>query len=247
MIKSADAKCENGCYANTHKMKPNLSDQLREIKLDNQEYGHLPRREIVYHSGVEEAKEWQKQWAKLLLIRRNLKIVNRYIETNRGETINQWAHNNNDRGISHIVLKAIGDHNNETGGISAYFLNLQEFYDCQEKKYDEIEVKVEFGMPENIKRILKKFRQERIKYQKERAKLRKLKLKDLKKEGKGFLMVEAEEPEAKKEPPVEVTVEGAREETGKAVTKTNKKIGIWIAGTLITITLVSVVAALNKK
>lgn len=235
-------------------MKASLADQLRNLNPNIHEYGRLPLREHIYWPGFNDDKtiEMQKQWLKLNIIRKNLKILNKYI-TDKGETtLNAWANANNDHGISNIVLDKIGGYNNETGGISMYFLNLQHFYDTEEEIYDKIETQI--AMPENMKSQFERLRKEREEKRKARGKTRKLKTKELKKDGKGYIKIELEAPKAAEKM---AAADGGKEEDAPEESDKNEaadkakqiksKVGVWLAGSLITITIISIVASLSGK
>src|SRR3990167_3007178 len=124
-------------------MKPSLADQLKEAKFNFSDYARLPIKEDVLifkkPSGSDADDDaLMKQWEKLQYLQKHLKTINRYIQKNKGEKLNEWLKINN-VGLSKIVLNKIGNHNNETGGISSYFFNLQNFYDIEEEKYDKVE------------------------------------------------------------------------------------------------------------
>ena len=232
-------------------MKPSLADQLKAINFDFHEYGRLPIRETILILSKKPKGEYiQALWEKLLLIRKNLKIVDKYIHNNKNETINEWIYNNQNEGMSHIVLSKIGNRNNETGGVTAYFLDLQKFYDQEEEKYNKIESEIK--IPEDDQRCIYKFREERREKSKERAKIRQLKTKELKKEGKGFFMIAADEPVKKESvdnssPIKKESIDNSSPIPLAAIGKAKKNIELWIAGTLITITAISTFVALNKK
>ncbi len=227
-------------------MKSTLADQLKSIKsepTDVSEYGKLPVREDIVV--LEPAA--QKQWDKLRMIRKNLKVVDKYIATSGGETLNEWIAATKNDGISKVVLDKIGSHNDATGGISAYFFNLQKFYDQEEQKYDEIEEKE--ILPDDIKKMVGDLRADRSEKRGNRAKARKIKLRDLKKDDKGYLVVEIEEPEVlnadggQEQPAPEPKLENPKD----VIEKSKKNIGVWIAGTLILITVITVGVSLTKS
>jgi len=250
-------------------MKPTLAEQLRGIKLDYQEYGRLPIHEDVLVFGVKKNedgkivsdRELLRQWKKLNLLRKNLKILNSYIQQNKdnkGETLNGWVARTGNRGISHLILKQIGDHTNETGGISAFFLNLQNFYDLQEEKYDALEMASQVSG--DMEKSVLAMRDARQAKRRTRKKARKLKFKEMNTDGKGYLLIAAEEPtieapEAKKEP--QGKSEPDKKDGGgespkndaadKAMKKVKRNMQILVAGTIITVAVVATVAALTKK
>ena len=233
-------------------MKPSLRDQLRKIKINLKDYGHLPRRGDVLI--LETDYPLVKQWEKLNQIRKNLQIANRYIRQTKGETLIEWAQKNNEQGISKLVLNEIGDFNNKTGGITVYFLNLQKFYDEQENVYDKYEQAASIKVDDVKKqasifdRILK-MRNEREGKRKVRQGHRKVQQRNLKKDGKGYLMVDAEPDkptkETEKKPKKQLTPD-QKEMVQDALKKSQNKKGIWIAGTLIVVTIIGGAIALRE-
>lgn len=228
-------------------MKASIADQLKEMKFDFLDYARLPIREdvIVFKKGNEEYKEIMKQWEKLVYLQKHLRIIDKYIHKNKGETLSQWLQNNN-TGLSKMVLDKIGNHNDETGGITMYFLNLQNFYDSEEEKYDKMEE--DSNIPADIHRVVKELRDGRIEKRRNRKKARKIRMKDLKTDGKGYLYVESEEPPVQEEktPKEQNEKNESVDKIADTVVKTKKNIGIWIAGIVITITAISILSS-NKK
>lgn len=227
-------------------MNPSLADQLKDVKLDTSDYSRLPIREdvLVFKKNDKEDKDLLKQWEKLHYLRNHLKTINRYIQKNKGEKLYDWLRANN-TGLSKMVLDKIGNHNNETGGISMYFLNLQNFYDGEEEKYDKMES--DTSMPGDLQTIVREMMEARTEKRQLRRKARKLQMRDMKKDGKGYLYVDVEEPkkveevkEEKKETPKEVEV------VQDAIKKTKSNIAVWIAGTIITIGVISLLVS-DKK
>lgn len=226
-------------------MKPDLATQLKEAKLDYSGYGRLPIREdvLVFRKGNEENKDIMEQWEKLSYLQKHLSTIDRYIQRNKGEKLGDWLKSNN-IGLSKIVLDKIGNHNNATGGISAYFLNLQNFYDQEEEKYDRMEM--DSNVPADIKNIAEDLRKTRAEKRQMRRKTRKLKMRDLQADGKGYLQVDLEEPAVVKEEVVPTTEEKKSEEKVEEAVKTTKRnIGIWVAGTVISLTVIAMIA--NSK
>jgi hypothetical protein len=166
-----------------------MMEQLKNIKLDFQTYGNLPIREdvvILKKKTGEANKEISDQWEKLGYLRKNLVVLDRYINDNSGLILKDWLAINN-ISISTEVIKTCGNHNDSTGGISAYFLNLENFYNEQEGIYDNMESNS--LIPEDIKKAFDKLREERLDKRKNRSAVRKIKLKDLKSDDKGYLTV----------------------------------------------------------
>lgn len=231
-------------------MKPSLADQLKEVKLDPSDYDRLPIREDVLV--MKNMKTIMPQWEKLNYLQKHLKTLSRYIRKNKGEKLSDWLHANHES-LSLIVLKKIGDHDNSTGGISAYFLNLQNFYDEEEEKYDKMEE--EGNPPADLDRIIKEMRGARSEKRSNRRKVRKLKWKDLESDGKGYLVLSDEEPTDPAEPAPDSKGDKKDEKTpdqnkpseeavatGEVIVKQRKKIGIWIAGTVIAVTGIALLA-----
>lgn len=225
-------------------MKASLADQLKEAKLDYSSYGRLPIREdvLVFRKGDEENKDIMKQWEKLSYLQKHLSTIDRYIQHNKGEKIGEWLKSNNIK-ISKIVFDKIGGHNNATRGISAYFLNLQNFYDQEEEKYDKMEE--DSNVPSDMKNIAEDLRKTRAEKRQMRRKTRKLKMRDLHADGKGYLQVDLEEPAVKEEPKTEE--KKAEDAVVDAVKKTKKNIGIWVAGTVILVTAIAIAANAQKE
>jgi hypothetical protein len=221
-------------------MKPTLADQLKEVKLDTSTYSRLPIREDVL---VMDKDGLLKQWEKLLYLQKHLRTINWYIHDNKGEVLGEWLKNKK-QGLSNRVISEIGNHNNKTGGITVYFLNLQNFYDKQEELYDKQEEASK--LPGDMQTIIFDLRKAREEKRKTRREMRKIRLRDLKKDGKGYLSIVVEEPKA----PEDVKEESKRQEPNgeqivEAVKKTRKNIGIWIAGTVIVVG--AIVAIANAK
>lgn len=239
------------------KIKNNiLSDKLKELKLDYSTYGSLPQRLDVLAIIVPDGKPQSglvNQLDKLFYIRKHLQKVDDYIKSGTKDPINIWDANTK-AGLSTKVLSELKGHNNETGGISKYFYNLQKLYDDQEAIYDKMES--ECRVPEDTKSVIEKLRSERGEKRKTRSDLRKILVKDLKKDGKGFLYIEVE-----KEPGVEdLKKQDQNNASGKEddaveiknetekIKKSTKKIGIYFAGFTVVLTLVAVaIAATNKE
>lgn len=172
-----------------------MIEQLKNIKLDFETYGNLPIREdviILRNKAGEINKDIFHQWEKLTYLRKNLVVLDRYINDNSGLILKDWLAINN-ISISNEVIKTCGNHSDTTGGISAYFLNLEHFYNEQEAIYDSFEENS--IIPEDIKKAFNKIREERIEKRKNRSAVRKIKLKDLKADNKGYLSVDFPEEE----------------------------------------------------
>lgn len=230
-------------------MKPSLADQLKEVKLDPSSYSKMPIREdvIVMNMDIPDAnKAILKQWEKLNMLRTHLQKLDRYIQTNNGESLNDWLKSKNTNLAPH-VLEKIGSHNNQTGGISAYFYNLQDFYDKEERAYDEMEAKA--TMPDDLVRLVSEMRTARGIKNTERKNIRRIKVKDMKKDGKGFLVVEVEEPVkmaaadgSTSEPDAQ-----ASDKVKEAVKKTKSNVAIYIGGGLILTAAILIYANSEKK
>lgn len=231
-------------------MNASLADQLKATSLNFNDYGRLPMREDVLLFKHKEGEiPLLKQWDKLRLIRKNLFVLNKYLQKNKGETVSEWLYDNKEH-LSDNALNKIGNYNDETGGISAYFFDLQNFYDQQEQEYDFAESKN--TAPADAQKAINEMRLTRSTKRKARGIIRKEKLKNLKTDGKGFLLVTIEEP------PVPEPVKNAdgkteakseklvteKKETDKAVEeirKTRKKIAIYFAGAVFLITTIALV------
>ena len=216
-------------------MKGTLSDQLKEkLKydpIDLRAYGQLPQREdILFYAEQlpdEKAQALIKQWEKLNYIRKNIKIVDNYINTNKGETFSQWLTDKNEtKNVNPHTLETLGGFNDATKGISVYALNLQKRYDDEEAKYDTMEN--DKDVAEFDRKDTEKTRTDRGDKRDNRKSVRSIKLKDFKKNDQGYLLVEEEEPTTKKEevkvePKKEIKTESKPLEVKKEEVKTNNK------------------------
>ena len=229
---------------------------LKNVKFDYSQYGKLPFRDdmlLIQVDGIE------KQWNKLRYLRKHLNIVNKYIQNNKGEKLNDWLAKNNET-LSDIVLREIGEHTNETGGIAGYFLNLQNYYDMEEEKYDSIE-KNAFCL-DDVKENIEALRKEREEKRKTRKEVRKLQLRDLKKDGKGYLLVTVDEPKEENnivnknmagtdigKQNIELKSDTSKSEIpiDSTLQKANRNISIWIAGTLIIVTGIAIISSMNAN
>jgi hypothetical protein len=177
-------------------MKPELAQQLLDLRIDPHSYGKMPKREDIFYATQTLAPDKQKevidQWSKLNLIRKNLKILDRYIAENKGKTLIDWLKSTNEHGISQNVLNKIGQFNDDTKGISMYFLRLQQIYDDEEEQYDALEGGE--SMPDYEKSDSEPMRNERKEKRKDRREARKLKLKDFEKDDKGYLLIDENGP-----------------------------------------------------
>ena len=230
-------------------MKKDILDQLKDVKLDFSTYARLPVRDDILIINDPKEGALLKQWEKLNYLRKHLKILDEYISNNKGQTLAQWL-SGWKRGLSKIVLDKIGSHNNDTGGISVYFLNLQTFYDEQEAVYDALEARA--AVPADLKEPVGAMREARAEKRKNRAVVRKARQKDLKADNKGYLLFTVEEePAAAEEEKKEEEVPKKEEEkktTPEEKIKKAGKVGVWIAGIVITVTAITVIGcALTKK
>ena len=197
-----------------------IGDKLKDLKLDYSAYTNLPSYAdiILVKQNNEEDNKKQlliEKWRKVNYIRKHLKIVNDYIDNNKGETVNDWCAKNG-HGLADHVKKEIGEFNNETGGISSYFYQLQNFHDLEETEYDKMEA--DSTAPPEIKKAIDGLRDERGKKRTTRTGLRKKLVKDLKKDGKGYLVMEIEKEPAVQE---EFAADGTSET--KVVSDKDKK------------------------
>lgn len=231
-----------------------IAEQLKGLNLNFKSYGQLPIREdvlVIQHPDAEIAKKKGvlKQWEKLKYLREHLQTIDRYLKKNKGETIREWIKANNE-GLSKMVLDKIGDHNDSTGGISVYFLNLQNHYDEAEEYYDKIEK--ESKLPKDLVVVIPELRKEREKKRGARRKERKIRLKDIKTNGKGYLVVQVPEApennaEASDTEPEQIQKTAEAKNKIEEATKSASNIGIWIAGITITVAVVAVAAAAMSK
>ena len=238
-------------------MEMDVLSKLKEAKLDYSAYGKMPIPEEVL--SIEEDKDNRrtyKQWEKLNYLRKHLRILDQYIRTNMGESINDWLAANR-CGLSDHVIKKIGAHNNATGGISAYFFNLQHYYDEQEHLYDNMEATAK--MPPDVHRELAPMRDGRRDKRKNRREMRRIQMKGMKADGKGYLVIEVEEPvnvlhnangegdggterTVEENKPLDSPVEH-KDKPAAAVRNMKSTIGIVIAGAIITITVLAIAAS----
>lgn len=199
-------------------MKASLGDQLKDVKIDYKAYGNLPFRDDFMYATLgivgddkEEPAEIKQlklkkrqaivdQWELLNYLRKNLKIVDRYIQQNRGETLNQWLKRNNEN-LKPEILKVIGGHNDATKGISMYFLNLQNMYDEEEALYDKMEASIPIPDIKSVNQealqqgyvptevLMQRDRTVRGTKRANRIKMRKMKIADFDKNDQGYLII----------------------------------------------------------
>ena len=230
-----------------------LAEKLAGLKLDYSEYGQLPLKLDIQALNAPEGKKIDSvvaQYDKLIYIRNHLKKIDEYIKLKTNEPINDWNAKSG-KTLSTNVLSKLKGHNNDTGGISAYFHDLQSIYDQEEAMYDKMEAQCTIS--DGTKKMFDDLRREREEKRKTRSAERKILVKDLKKDGKGFLFVAVEEA-----PAVEDKKEDVKEDVKAAdgekiaekiqseteeIKKTTKKMGVYIAGFIITLTVVIAVAS----
>ena len=238
---------------------PRIAIQLKNIKLDFDKYGKLPKMEvlvsIIKGNDIKNIIEAKNQLRKIKILRKNLFALDRYIQEKTNKIFSEWLRENR-VSISHIVLRKLGGYNNKTGGISDYYLNLQFYYDKEEGKYDELESKI--ILPENLKEEFEANRKIREEKRKNRKIVQKGLFRDLKKDEKGYIIVNlgepdtysAEAPKVDAPPsdikPKEVTPEITPEIKGEII-KSSKKIAIWLVGSLIAVTVIGLAVSSNKK
>lgn len=256
-------------------MENPILEELKTKKLDYSAYGRLPIVEDVYlleekNEKLKKNRALLEQYKKLKYIQKNLRLLDKYIQTNKGETLQDWLVLDKS-GMSENVISKIGKHNNETGGISSYFFNLQNFYDAEEAIYDKMEA--DCKVPEDIEKAIPSMRKERDSKRSNRGVTRKLLIRDMKADNKGYILVEMEEPSVVGEEPVllnatgdssavdpeststdakttEVKNEDASKlntDTGGLEKKIKSNINIWIAGTLIVVIGVGVYVGLKSE
>ena len=167
-------------------MKNQIADKLKGAKLDFAAYGTLPIRGDVLLFVLPSKEDQEKrtllnQWEKLKYLRNHLTSIDKYIRSNKGETVNEW-NKVNPGGLSQKVLDKIGAHNNKTAGISSYFFNLQNYYDESEALYDAMESKANV-LAEDIA-IVEGMRKLRGDKRTNRRAMRKIIVKGMKADGK---------------------------------------------------------------
>jgi len=233
-----------------------LAEKLKDLKLDYSAYGRLPMQLDVLAITVPDDKpkdSLTKQLDKLRYIRQHLQKIDDYIKSETKDPINVWD-SKNGGGLSTKVLSELKGHNNETGGVSAYFYNLQVIYDEQEALYDSMESQSK--APADAEKMLLTLRNERGEKRKTRAVERKIMVKDLKKDGKGYLYIETESGPSKEDKEAEekksADGEKAKEEEivnkeTEIIKKSTKKVGIYVAGFMVFVTLVAVTVAAMRE
>lgn len=162
-----------------------LKNALSNNTKDNSQYGKLPSYEDIL---IIKSDPLRKQWDKLNIIRKNLLILDKYVKYNKGESLIGFLKKEGESGMSKLVLDKIGDKNDETGGIKAYFLSLQKHYDDEERKYDNLEIQVK--NKDSAKDNINSFMIGRIDKREIRSKLRNSELKKLKDSKMGFFKQE---------------------------------------------------------
>lgn len=234
-----------------------FADKLSGLKLDFEAYGQLPSRNDVLVLDVPEGKDPEalvKKLDQLLYIGSHLRKINDYIESGTKESINEWD-GRTVAGLSTKVLSDLKGHNNETGGISAYFYNLQNKYDEYEAVFDEMEAAC--TVSEDIRDLIPRLRAGREEKRKTRRELRKVMVKGLKKDDKGYLYIETEEPPVETEkkgtdasPDTEPKKDASEKTESIDGVTLKKKISsktVTVAGIAILLTVVIAVAVTSKN
>ena len=234
-----------------------LADKLAGLKLDYEDYGQLPMRFDVQALTAPEGKKIEAviaQFDKLIYIRNHLKKIDEYIKGKIHEPINEWDAKVK-AGLSTKVLSKLKGFNNKDGGISMYFHDLQTIYDQEEAIYDKMESQCK--ITDGTNKTFEDLRREREEKRKTRSAERKKLVKDLKKDGKGFLFVEVEDAPVADEKEAVLSANGEKEEVkpkidkvaeeikeeAEKIKKTTKNVGVYIAGFIITLTVVIAVAS----
>lgn len=234
-----------------------LADKLSSLKLDYEDYGQLPMKFDVQALSPPDGKKIESvlaQFDKLIYIQKHLKKIDEYIKSKSKEPINEWSAVNG-KVLSTNVLSKLKGHNNETGGISAYFHDLQAIYDQEEAAYDKMEAQCK--ITDGTNKTFVDLRMGRESKRQTRSSERKILVKDLKKDGKGFLFVEVEDApvadkaetvlsatgEKEEVKPVKDKVAEEIKEEAEKIKKTTKNVGVYIAGFIITLTVVIAVAS----
>lgn len=238
--------------------KKQIADQLKDIPLDFSAYGILPMREdvLLFVPKDEEqrkAKAILKLWEKLNYLRNHMRAFDEYLKKNNGETVSEWRKKHN-AGFSPKVIEAIGAYNNSTGGISAYFFNLQNYFDEQEELYDRMEASAD--LPADCSATIEKLREQRKYKRKNRRVIRKEQMQKLKADGKGYIEINLGDESAPNENEKNTKAEAEAiksdetkiEEATAAVVKKTSNIGIWIAGTVIFVAAaIAIVSATSNE
>lgn len=236
-----------------------LADKLAGLKLDFEDYGQLPMRFDVQALSAPEGKKIEAvlaQFDKLLYIQKHLNKIDEYIKSKSKEPINEWDAKNK-AGLSTQVLSKLKGFNNDDGGISMYFHDLQKIYDDEEAMYDKMESQCK--ITDGTNKMFEDLRSERVEKRKTRASERKILVKDLKKDGKGFLFVEVEDAPVDNKKETVLSATGEKEgikkdkvseeikEEAEKIKKTTKNVGVYIAGFIITLTVVIAVASASGE
>ncbi len=230
-----------------------FADKLKDLKLDYSAYGKLPMRlDVIVIEVPKEKPEGAliAQFDKLTYMRQHLQKIDGYIKMKTDETIGEWDARLK-AGLSTYVLKELRNYNNETGGISAYFHDLQKKYNEEEAKYDKMESQCK--APEDIEKAVSDLRTDRAEKRKTRAEELKVLVKDLKKDGKGYLFVAVEDaPTADKKEETVLAADGKTEtkiveKEVDEIKKSTKKVGVVFAGITIFLTIVAVAASMTGK
>ena len=74
-------------------MNDSLRDQLQQLELDKKSFGSLPSNEDItlatkHIKNPDDANNILEQWRKLCYIRKNLHVLEHYLESNKGESLN---------------------------------------------------------------------------------------------------------------------------------------------------------------
>lgn len=233
-------------FAKITGMEKTLGEQLSEIKLDKRVFGKLPLREgMVEIDRVAPDFKLYDHWKNLNYLRKHLYIIDKYLQGNKGETLNGWLMNTG-QFLSTKVVEAIGGFNNNKKGITLYFLNLQQIYDEKEKQYDTAEAAClnSVQMPHEIRDEFRMYNDERTQKRDERKSFRNFHFKHLRKNKEGFFELSVPEVEINpsdkmvnnKQVIEETKINyNAGGEEAKAVIEKSKEshIGIYIAGAVI--------------
>lgn len=174
-------------------LKASLADQLKKLSptFDFNDYGKLPGKELICNAAatipeMAAQDDLVNQWSKLQYLADHLEALDKYIQENSNETLIDWTQRLNLVMAPHLIAE-IGKFDNKTGGISVYFLKLQQIFDEQEEIYDGMESDP-YIMNEYANE-LNPLRANRDKKRKQRRDARKMQYKELKKDSKGYFVI----------------------------------------------------------
>lgn len=245
-------------------MKPSIKEQLSTLNFNFGAYGPMPIADDVL---LFKNQPIFKKYQDLYYIRQNLKTLNDYLKQNKGETLNDWLKQYNQT-LSVNITGQVGKYNNNHGGISGLFYNLQNMYDIEEANYDAMESQLSVG-DISVRNDLNKMLGQRVAKRRNRSTMRKKLVNNLKTNNLGYIVVDIESeapaqnaagPQPNNTEKTEVNSTPAPENKEAETTNTNKpaqpnnitqvkrkNIGIKIAGTILFVTLASIIISAGTQ